>query len=292
MAFTHEQADEIRFWAPQLTEHCLFIYLGLEPGLPVRSWVELRNPILEDEKVSTRTQASEAMLKKQAEVTAVVQNLKDEAKKLVEEWTKLDQDISRNELSYDTLDILLQRTQRLKMNIIELLKNKYWVGWLYQSFVEHILHELEYFIKRLHNRVTVQEEIAFWTQIAAEHTGFTAHLLDINTSKEQRQLVNTVLSKADAGFKLLEEDIDFVQMIRLTDSWTKAYEYQKDIQSLVRGTWTKFQENKVNSIIHPSLLAHVVRETERGMRRLEQLGQTIPQEQRAAMVQLRSLSGL
>ena len=284
MSLTPTQADELKFWAVQLTEHCIFIYLGLQPGPPVSHWQALKNPLLTDNRVSTSTQLSDAALRQAFEISPRVQQLKDTALQLIQSWTLIDTELSQGLLPGNVWQVI-EATATLKREVIALLAAGHWIGWLYQGLVEHILKELEYLMARLENTISPEEEVVFWTEIAAEHTTLAAHLLDVNGHPDQRELVLSVLDKAEKGYQLLEVDQELVQFVNLTE----AYEYHREIGGFIADTWAKFQQSQIKSIIHPALMAHVVRETERGLLRLEQLGQEVLPEQRETMGRLRGL---
>jgi len=132
---------DIIFWSRQLSEHALFLNLGLE----VEPYKAQAAALHED------WEHARAWLTKS-------QGL-DAAKAIVSEPTK-------NLASF---------TQE----VLDLQKSGKWMGWLFPLFVDHTLRELIYFVARvweggLPTELTYCQNITFMR----EHAEFAAHLID------------------------------------------------------------------------------------------------------------------
>lgn len=133
--------DDIKFWSRQLSEHALFMHLGLEvPALKQQAgalhgdWEKARDALASVNDLGAA----------QAVVLAPTDNLAD-----------------------------------FKMSVLVDQADGHWVGWLYPLFIAHMLRELRYFVARvwyggLPSDQTFYENLTFMR----EHAEFAAHLLD------------------------------------------------------------------------------------------------------------------
>lgn len=134
-------SNEIDFWVRQLSEHALFLHLGLE-----------------DKK-----------LKKQA------LHVHKKFEKFREEFNNNPLDI---ELMNSALP-LIKKERHFKVNVLKRLNNGEWIGWIFPLFVNHTILELDYLVDKLNGiQMTFAEELEFWNRINSEHAAFAAHLLD------------------------------------------------------------------------------------------------------------------
>jgi hypothetical protein len=134
-------SNEIDFWVRQLSEHALFLHLGLE-----------------DKK-----------LKKQA------LHLHKKFEKFREEFNNDPFDMD----SMNSVLPLIKKERHFKVNVLKRLNNGEWIGWIFPLFVNHTILELDYVVDKLNGiQMTISEEIEFWNRINSEHAAFAAHLLD------------------------------------------------------------------------------------------------------------------
>ena len=144
---------------------------------------------------------------------------------------------------------LIRELKEFKTTILKRLQAGEWLGAVYPQFVDHILRELLYFEGKLRGeRLSPAEEVSFWNRINSEHAGFASHLLDPSEV--------TLVDKADATSKQIRDlpasdDIASVVM---------AIEAGVDLTNFNIESYRGVLENKVKSIIHPTLLRHVIRE--------------------------------
>lgn len=132
--------DEIRFWSVQLSEHALFLYLGIV------------DPKLKDR----------AMVLHQA----WDQFVKDVGK-----------DVAYAEARSRALALAMD-LRALKLEVLRQQRAGVWLGWLFPTFVDHTRRELDFFIRKLTGGMGMDEEVCIWLRFMAEHAVFAAHLLD------------------------------------------------------------------------------------------------------------------
>lgn len=134
-------ADEIDFWSRQMSEHALFLHLGLvdkalkQEGLKIHKGFEaFRNDF----------------------------NQNPDNMKLMNKVLPL-----------------VQRERDFQIRVLKALDTGKWIGWIFPLFVNHITLELDYFVDKLNGiKYTPEEEVVFWNRINSEHAAFAAHLLD------------------------------------------------------------------------------------------------------------------
>jgi hypothetical protein len=135
-----DYGDEIEFWSRQLSEHALFVHLGLlDQPLRVRA-LELH-------------QQWEAYRKARKNLPP------------------LDASAQALALAIDTRSFLAHVHDRLSKG--------QWIGWLWPLFIDHIRREGDYFIDIMqHKPMDGVTTCKTWIVFMAEHAAFAAHLLD------------------------------------------------------------------------------------------------------------------
>lgn len=137
--------DNIDFWSRQLSEHALFLHLGIEDKALKERGLELHNKFEEFRKT-------------------------------------LNQDLTIEQL--EKILPLVKELREYKIEILTTLLDGKWIGWIFPLFARHIILELDYFLDKLQNiPYSERDEIAFWNIINDEHAGFAAHLLDPSETK-------------------------------------------------------------------------------------------------------------
>jgi hypothetical protein len=120
----------------------------------------------------------------------------------------------------------------------------------YPTFFEHVALEGDRFAKRLEgfSRGNVQldqgEVIRFWSRVMADHADFVAHLLD----PKEKALIKLSMKTGEAWRKLDDGSRKKVEGVLET-----FIGFKKTAQEGV-------ETGKVDSIIHPILADHVLRE--------------------------------
>lgn len=159
----------IKFWGTQLSQHALFLSLGLEDsnlsktaGVLHTDWERFRARIPE-----------EADANQVADLTQEVEELAAELRDF-------------------------------KTYVHNRLMAGEWLGWLYPSFVGHVRSELDYFLLSLRNVDTppserVSQELCTWLQFMADHAAFAEHLLDPSEERlvKQAQVIKGQLQKLE-----------------------------------------------------------------------------------------------
>lgn len=134
-------ADEIDFWARQMSEHALFLYLGFEDP-------EFKAEALQHHKdfEAFRTKFNE---------------------------NPQDMDLMNTVLP------LLQKEREFQIKALMALDDGKWIGWIFPLFINHTTLELDYFTDKLNGiQYSPEDEVVFWNRINSEHAAFAAHLLD------------------------------------------------------------------------------------------------------------------
>lgn len=133
--------DDIHFWSRQLTEHALFLHLGLEV-----------------EPYKTRAKALHDDWHRAREALTSATSL-DAAKSIVSAPTK-------NLADFKTEALKQQRDGK-------------WIGWLFPLFIDHMLRELGYFVARVWlGGLPPDQTYCANVSFMQEHAEFAAHLLD------------------------------------------------------------------------------------------------------------------
>ena len=133
--------DDIRFWSRQLTEHALFLRLGLE----VEPYKSHAKALYDDWRRASETLKSAPTL--------------DAAKSIVNVPTK--------------------NLADFKTEVLKQQQGGVWVGWLFPLFVDHMLRELAYFVARVwHGGLPPNQTYCANVDFMQEHAEFAAHLLD------------------------------------------------------------------------------------------------------------------
>jgi hypothetical protein len=140
-----------------------------------------------------------------------------------------------------------------KVELLEKLRSGTWAGWIFPLFVAHTLRELDYFHDRVFDPdgVSRRESACANVRFMAEHALFAAHLCD----PEERLLINRALRLAGRFEDLEHECGDVGKQFRVLSA-----EAGEDLDRyLSKEPLTK----QGNSLIHPVLAEHVVREGRR-----------------------------
>lgn len=131
--------DEITFWTHQLSEHALFLYLGL----------------------------TEESLRKRA------LGIHKEFEKFRADFSKNPLAVAPSVLP------LSKKLREFKVDVLRRLNAGEWIGWIFPLFARHIILELDYMVDKLTGiTYSDKDEVAFWNTINSEHASFAAHLLD------------------------------------------------------------------------------------------------------------------
>lgn len=246
--------DQIHFWGHQSVEHSLFLHLGIE------------DKALKEQALNLHKKWKEYMDKVFGDI--------DEHKIVLEinDITK----VKVNSIDMNTLLSLINELKTFKEHIIARLEGGEWLGWLWASYVKHILRELNHFNDKINKKYTsVSEEIEFWNKTNSEHAANESHLIEPAPQFKKFVVEADLLSKnpddllkeADAQSKDFK-NLDIGEKHSLLNLSLK---YATELDQYHKNTQTKIQGKKYFSIINPTLIDHVVREGERSIYELNLL---------------------
>lgn len=148
--------------------------------------------------------------------------------------------------------------------------NGQWIGYVYPSIVTHYLLELQYLQNKLteyatgQSLTTADEEIRFWQKLAADHAAVIARLLDpseivrFKNTVAFSELFNNLLANR-------ESDLELESMVLLT------LENNETLNQIFGDIQDGILSAEVQSVIHPALIAHIIREGERANLKLQSL---------------------
>lgn len=230
--------DLVTFWSRQLSEHALFLQLGLNPP-----------------------------------------DLQDQAAGLHSDWegfrTQIPADPSPTDVT-NAMDKAKQMAATLRAfttKVYDLQISGTWEGWLFPSFVLHTRNELDYFVAALSGQtknlaVRMSNELCTWLKFMAEHAAFAAHLLD----PRERILIKQALA--------LEEHLeDLENGCKAMAQGFLALSQNAGVLLDKYFTTSGIGLPGVQSVIHPALALHVVREGRMFLRTLQELqGQPVTAE--------------
>jgi hypothetical protein len=132
--------DEATFWGRQISEHQLFLHLGIEDPAAKQKALRLHK-IWEKHRNLLKANPSIDVL---------------------ESWLPL-----------------LRETRAFQIRLLEKINSGQWIGWIFPLFITHITLELDYLVDKLNDiPYSAEDEIIFWNRINSEHAAFAAHLLD------------------------------------------------------------------------------------------------------------------
>lgn len=164
----------IQFWSVQLSQHAIFLQLGLEPedlkkeaGALHDKWEDFRSTI-----------PSSASPDQTAELSASAKSL-------------------------------ASGLRAFKTEVHDRLVQGEWLGWLFPSFVDHTRRELDYFVSSLNAKaedLRVEDELCSWLRFMKEHAGFAAHLLDPQEARlvKQAEALADKFEDLEGGCKSVE----------------------------------------------------------------------------------------
>jgi len=210
----------VRFWSRQMSEHCLFLQLGLDP-----------------------------------------QDLKNQAQKLHSDWEAFRTSLPAQASPSDEVSLvemvkpLANQLRQFKTRVYGRLQAGEWLGWLFASMVRHWRDELDYFMTSLTvvskkaGLAQASDELCAWLGFMADHAAFTAHLLDPEEKLliKQAEALQEKLEDLESGCQSMEQG--FIVLSQKAGILLDKYFTQNGIGTA-----------QVESIIHPVLALHMIRE--------------------------------
>jgi hypothetical protein len=229
------QKDNIEFWTQQFSEHALFIYLGIVD-------------VNEDTK---------AIRKKAHDFYLFFKNINIRYSQSNER--------EKNRIR-DTLKDEVEKLGSFKRSVLRQIKNE-WSGWLYPEFITHILHELQFFLKREYNTINDGDIVRFWNEINSEHADFTAHLLD----PTERELIDEAFEFEKKFYKLNKKDEEHHNGLDILQFTLLSQHLSKEMDEFTSSGQEGIHNGSILSVIHPLLIDHVKREGQRSICELKEI---------------------
>lgn len=292
-----EAIDEIYFWGSQFTEHPLFLAVGLSPDTTLEKLIrDVNNSEPND---NTKLKSDETVVKAKQEV--VVKKLQKRGEDLHTEWVKFLEKIFDPKtiplkgisLTQEQINSVKEKTnyqvnlkdvfthirnlKKYKEDIRVLLEDdKEWIGWVFVSMVKHMLRELKFLEDKLNDNISESQEIEF-CNFHAEDIGASGHLIDpdpkndadINKASRLFHLMFKIQKKAQLSETEKEE---FQMHTHNIQQFNEPAQFLLLSKLFVErlNAFTQESENKIingeaDTIIHPTLIKHVNRESKRAL---------------------------
>ncbi|ARF08622.1 hypothetical protein Catovirus_1_672 [Catovirus CTV1] len=235
--------NEIYFWGNQMKEHADVISISLE--LP-----EERNLALEQKQKWHRFMKKEFMDKG---IKIELANY-DEPNKVKIELTEQDfSKINIKEFDFPTLFTLLTELREFEESLINRLNKGEWMGWLYLSYVQHVLMELNSFERRIKGVIPVNEDLEFYVQMSKEHTAIAEKLTD--KLPENFDLEKILRQSYDKSPLMLYSSKHEMEQIILA-----SFKYVQEIGNASIDLQKKILNKEYKGLVRQDMIDHVVRE--------------------------------
>lgn len=235
--------NEVFFWGNQMKEHAEVAHLSLELPEEKNLAFELMNKwdqFMKKEFVNKGVQIELANYNNPTDVKV--------------EMT--DQDFSKiniNQFDFATLFTLLSQLRQYEQSIITRLNNGEWLGWLYLSYAQHILMELDTFERRIKGQISPMEDLEFYVQMSQEHTGVAEKLTDkLPENFNLEEILRQSYNKAPLPLK---DNKDEMQQIILT-----SFKYIQEVGATGIDLQKKILNKEYKGLLRQDVIDHVVRE--------------------------------
>lgn len=173
--------DEIGFWARQMSEHALFLALGLDDLKLKREGIRLHMTFENYRRRFSQTPSTKVM---------------------------------------NSILPLLDNLKAYKQRVLDTLNQGRWIGYIYPAFVEHTLLELNYFADKLKGKgFKPDQEIAFWNKERSDEAAVAAKLLD--PSEEELAKQSREISLKIKTLPKSEEDMMIKLSLKAYDEFDK-----------------------------------------------------------------------
>lgn len=197
--------------------------------------------------------------------------LKGKAKDLSDRWLRFKNPLlySKDNVDIKTLEYLITQTGQYKNVLLDKIKNREYIGAIYESFVLETLKELEIFVAILENSLSPEDQITFWNEHSRDHALLNTRLLD---PKMQDDFFNNFVTA-----------INFDNLIRLENYSTPEEWLQQTLMSNENFYQVLLDEQErskikgpegLSSVIMPELMKHVIKEVIYGIRKIAKLTNT------------------
>ncbi len=289
--------DEIHFWGRQMTEHVMILFLGLEDNDG-----KLKNKAFE------LYQRWKNFMTKTFYDNGVVVTIKT-VFLTPEDLAKVN-----GRIKLSDVNDLIQQTISFKSEIINILEQGKWIGWIYPSLAKHMLQEAEYFNRKVNGPAfSLMEEIQFSNNHHSTEMGATAQLIDPEPS--QQVIIDIVRSYALKKMSAMRttgsltgiessqpfphvwtpEEEAVLQGLRPdeeTNYLMLSLRFSEELEAFAEDTGQKIEKNMLKSTISPALAHHVHREFVRFTETLRQLQNTDSNQYRNVAANLNTMANV
>lgn len=147
---------------------------------------------------------------------------------------------------------LLDATREFQENVMEMLAESIWIGWLSYSFLNHITMELNYFTAKVNGAgYNMKDELDFWLWHDADELAGAEKLVD-PTEEQLSATMKAYIAKAKAlRAKQTVDDIALAALAEFVD-------LNEDLKD-------KMEAQEVLTNIPFDLVEHVIREGDRSL---------------------------
>lgn len=250
--------DEIYVWGRQMGDHALFLHLLLEDPDNI-----LKKTALELNK------KWEIFMKKQFidKGIPIEQYDINNPKAVKIELTQTERKLLSTNFPFNEFFALLKELKDFKTLIQKKLQDGEWIGWIYPSFIDHILMELENLLYRIQGKSDKLKDMNFYNKMSKDHAAFADNLTDY--SPEYLQLKEKLRDTFNKMPELSNNERD--QYIILSLKYVKDVgDAGLDLQQKIHSNSSQHQLI-YKGIIHPALIDHVVREQQRAELKLREM---------------------
>ena len=160
---------------------------------------------------------------------------------------------------------LAPSSQALKKAVLQAAKER-WVGWLYPSFVEHMMEEIDYALARTRRDLLPRDIACFWAKERSETAGVVAKWLD----PTETQLATQALRHPPilrGIFAACRKPSTWAVPLNAIQAMTSLERTNASLNRLLESP----ELAKSKNIIHPLWMQHELREGQRAQMVLQNL---------------------
>jgi hypothetical protein len=185
-------------------DHVLYLGLLLSSS-PAQELPPDQSPLISP-LAANQPQASAKDLENASTAGRMVPVLKQACTDLVNGWRAFELALAKDatRINVAQLHVLCRWTLVVKATLFDLVRSGLWIGSAWSSFIQHVTEELVAFILRLSGKLNREAELAWLTDMVADHISIGGHLIDPSGPPHQRRLVRDQLALAEQGFQGLE----------------------------------------------------------------------------------------
>lgn len=160
---------------------------------------------------------------------------------------------------------MAQDLRAFQADILSRLTNGQWLGWLFPTFIDHIMREGDYFLQRVtHPEGLVNNELPIWLTIEAEHAAFVAHYLDPRDPENIQQALTHI-----GAFEQLQKASQSLTLEVMVGIMQAGVQLDAYLGALPIGT------RSLKTVLPQLLQQHMIKEG----RRFQQIAAGIKQQQ-------------